>query len=139
MTTFAIFNSLVLKEKPRWVDLGAFSLIFAGVLLSLLTKPASSTNQEVPSPPPAGALAASLNGSSQNASVFVEITTEVGALNKTGGQVLPGDTMNHSSSPVSEVQLADSDSISIKLSPRSQGLSGQGLRKIRVANNNAPS
>ena len=40
LTTFAIFSTLVLKEKLRWVDLGAFALILAGVLVSLLTKPA---------------------------------------------------------------------------------------------------
>jgi uncharacterized protein len=49
LTTFAIFSSLVLKEKLRWVDLGAFALILAGVLLSLLTKPATTVP---PTPPP---------------------------------------------------------------------------------------
>lgn len=48
LTTFAVFSAVVLKEKPRWVDLGAFVLIIAGVLLSLLTKPAAK-----PAPPPA--------------------------------------------------------------------------------------
>jgi hypothetical protein len=58
LTTFAIFSSIVLKEKLRWVDLGAFSLILAGVLLSLLTKPATSVPplppvpESLPPPPP---------------------------------------------------------------------------------------
>lgn len=51
LTTFAIFSSLVLKEKLRWVDLGAFALILAGVLLSLLTKPAATLAPPPPPPP----------------------------------------------------------------------------------------
>ncbi len=51
LTTFAIFSSLVLKEKLRWVDLGAFALILAGVLLSLLTKSPSSVAVSPPPPP----------------------------------------------------------------------------------------
>ena len=52
LTTFAIFSSLVLKEKLRWVDLGAFALILAGVLLSLLTKPAATLAPPPPLPTP---------------------------------------------------------------------------------------
>ena len=54
LTTFAIFSTIVLKETPRWVDLGAFGLIMAGVLLSLLTKPpaAPAPPQPLPVPPP---------------------------------------------------------------------------------------
>lgn len=51
LVTFAIFSTLVLKEKLRWVDLGAFGLILAGVLLSLLTKPAGKV-EALPPPLP---------------------------------------------------------------------------------------
>lgn len=50
LTTFAVFSAIVLKERLRWVDLGAFALILAGVLLSLLTK--QPTSSDMPSPPP---------------------------------------------------------------------------------------
>ena len=56
LTTFAIFSAVVLKERLRWVDLGAFALIITGVLLSLLTKQPTSTDTPaadvVPSPNP---------------------------------------------------------------------------------------
>lgn len=55
LTVFAIFAVVVLKEKLRWVDLGAFVLIMAGVALGMVGKPAQ---QQVPPPPPPPADAA---------------------------------------------------------------------------------
>ncbi|KAI3433477.1 hypothetical protein D9Q98_003289 [Chlorella vulgaris] len=50
LTAFAIFSVAILKEKLRWVDLGAFILICSGVALGMVGKPADQ--QALPPPPP---------------------------------------------------------------------------------------
>lgn len=54
LVAFAIFSTVILKERLRWADAGAFLLILGGVLISLLTK--THTSDTAPTPDPSQAM-----------------------------------------------------------------------------------
>jgi uncharacterized protein len=55
LLVFTVFTLVVLKEKLRVQDLAAFTLIFAGVLVSMSGRAGRGETTPMPAPPPAQA------------------------------------------------------------------------------------